>query len=386
MKDLLNYAFLPDELPPGFQLSNGPDDVSSEVRDDDLKNLKYVQAYRFDYSIYRRASLHLFAYDLYSEKDLESLAINLTGTGDRAINLFGFRKSKVLIWIVLKQQTDTINEMTLRGFSGFQRYRERLGFEELDLADLKREHDAQLDPFGIAVETLTKQRALMFGFSDSVATNFHHRGVIVNYVLPDSPAYMVGLEKNHLIDTIFRGSYEYHIFSKSDYDKAVTDIINRNATEIKIRCWQFPENFDGNINYNRHLKEVMIQLGTSETEEIRKRRRAAGSGGGIEGISPEEMIWAKCNNPACKAEYQTSKKGYFKYVEEHANPMAPSAPPMVCEKCGEQSVFRAEKCMNPDCGIVFFRGSVPNDFPDRCPKCKQSATEESRKARKKKRK
>jgi hypothetical protein len=108
------------------------------------------------------------------------------------------------------------------------------------------------------------------------------------------------------------------------------------------------------------------------------------SGGGdtIDSISEEEMIWAKCNNPACKAEYQTSKKGYFKYVEKHADPMSPSAPALVCEKCSEQSVFRAEKCMNPDCGIVFLRGVVPNDFADRCPECKQSATEESRKRRK----
>ena len=106
-----------------------------------------------------------------------------------------------------------------------------------------------------------------------------------------------------------------------------------------------------------------------------------GSGDTIDSISDEEMIWAKCNNQACKAEYQTSKKGYFKYVEEHANPMAPSAPPMVCEKCNEQSVFRAEKCMNPDCGIVFLRGTVPNDFADRCPECKRSETEEIRKRR-----
>ena len=106
-----------------------------------------------------------------------------------------------------------------------------------------------------------------------------------------------------------------------------------------------------------------------------------GGGGTIDSISDEEMIWAKCNNPACKAEYQTSKKGYFKYVTEHVNPMAPSAPPMVCEKCGEHSVFWAEKCMNPDCGIVFLRGTVPNDFPDRCPQCKRSETEEIRKRR-----
>ena len=112
-----------------------------------------------------------------------------------------------------------------------------------------------------------------------------------------------------------------------------------------------------------------------------RRLLAPGSGDTIDSIPDEEMIWVKCNNPACKAEYQTSKKGYFKYVEEHANPMAPTPPPLVCEKCGEQSVYRAEKCMNPDCGIVFLRGAVPNDFPDRCPECGYSTTEETRKAR-----
>jgi len=109
--------------------------------------------------------------------------------------------------------------------------------------------------------------------------------------------------------------------------------------------------------------------------------RHGGGGGGVDSISDEEMIWVKCNNPACKAEYQTSKKGYLKYVSDHANPMAPTAPALICEKCGEPSVFRAEKCMNPDCGIVFLRGVVPNDFADRCPECGRSETEEIRKRR-----
>ncbi|MHC4684655.1 MAG: hypothetical protein ACYTEW_10145, partial [Planctomycetota bacterium] len=63
------------------------------------------------------------------------------------------------------------------------------------------------------------------------------------------------------------------------------------------------------------------------------------------------------------------------------DPMAMVAPPVVCESCGSESVYRAEKCQNPDCAIVFFRGSVPNDFADRCPECGRSGTEESRKRR-----
>ena len=106
-----------------------------------------------------------------------------------------------------------------------------------------------------------------------------------------------------------------------------------------------------------------------------------GGGGGIKDISPEEMMWVKCNNPDCKAEYQMGKQAYFKYVEEHMDPMAMVAPPVACKECGKESVYRAEKCQNPDCGIVFFRGSVPNDFADRCPECGRSETEESRKRR-----
>ena len=110
--------------------------------------------------------------------------------------------------------------------------------------------------------------------------------------------------------------------------------------------------------------------------------RRSGGGGGVDSISDEEMIWVKCGNNSCGAEYETGKKAYFKYINEHGNPMAPTAPALVCEKCGEPSVYRAEKCENPDCGIVFIQGSSgPGDFADRCPKCKQSATEESRKRR-----
>ncbi|MCH7559524.1 MAG: hypothetical protein IIB56_19015 [Planctomycetes bacterium] len=106
-------------------------------------------------------------------------------------------------------------------------------------------------------------------------------------------------------------------------------------------------------------------------------------GGGVDGISEGEMTWVKCNNPNCKAEYQMGLKAYFKYMEEHANPMAPTTPPLICKECSESSAYRAEKCENPDCGIVFIEGSSGLEtFADRCPKCKQSATEESRKRRK----
>ncbi len=107
-----------------------------------------------------------------------------------------------------------------------------------------------------------------------------------------------------------------------------------------------------------------------------------GGSGTIDDISDEEMTWVKCMNKSCNAEYQMGLKEYFRFVTANANPMAPTAPALTCEKCGEPSIYKAEKCQNAACGIVFRSGAVPNDFPDRCPKCKQSATEEIRKARK----
>ena len=110
--------------------------------------------------------------------------------------------------------------------------------------------------------------------------------------------------------------------------------------------------------------------------------RRSGGGGGIDAIPDDKMTWVKCNNPACKAEYQMGERQYFKEIQERLNPLANAAPPLICKKCGEPSVFRAAKCANPDCGVVFFRDSVPNDFPDRCPECGRSETEEIRKKRK----
>jgi len=111
----------------------------------------------------------------------------------------------------------------------------------------------------------------------------------------------------------------------------------------------------------------------------------SGGGGTIDDIPDDELTWVKCMNKSCNAEYQMSLKEYYKTVSEATvNPMAPP-PGLICKECGEPSVYKAEKCQNPECGIVFRSGSVPNDFQDRCPKCGKSATEELRKARLKER-
>lgn len=112
--------------------------------------------------------------------------------------------------------------------------------------------------------------------------------------------------------------------------------------------------------------------------------KGSGGGGGINDIPEDKMIWVKCSNPNCNAEYEMGERAYFKAMKERVNPMARtmSMPPLVCEKCGKDSLFRAVKCANPSCGIVFIQGIAgQNDHPDRCPKCGQSETEEIRNRR-----
>jgi hypothetical protein len=108
--------------------------------------------------------------------------------------------------------------------------------------------------------------------------------------------------------------------------------------------------------------------------------RRGGGGGSINSIPEGDMTWVKCNNPDCKAEYQMSKREFYKQQKERFNPMARTAPPLVCKECGKDSLYMAIKCQN--CGAVFIEGiSGQNDFSDRCPVCKHSATEDSRKSR-----
>lgn len=104
----------------------------------------------------------------------------------------------------------------------------------------------------------------------------------------------------------------------------------------------------------------------------------SGETGGIESLKRgQEMFLIMCRNPGCEHEHQMDMKDFFVYMKEHQDPMAMTTPAIVCPECGEESGYRAVKCEK--CGLVFERGTVRNDFVDRCPECKYSATEEARK-------
>ncbi len=93
-----------------------------------------------------------------------------------------------------------------------------------------------------------------------------------------------------------------------------------------------------------------------------------------------QKMWVLCCDPECRTSYEVDKRAYFEFIQEHKNPAALGAPPMVCEKCGKESVYAAEKC--PKCGYVFFSNTISGDFADRCPKCRYSETEDIRKGKK----
>ena len=88
---------------------------------------------------------------------------------------------------------------------------------------------------------------------------------------------------------------------------------------------------------------------------------------GMDGLERGTMIWVKCNNPDCKAEYQMDNVDYHTALKENMSAESFRTPPILCRECAKNSVEKAIKCDN--CGLVFFYGAVRGDYADKCPKC-----------------
>ena len=97
---------------------------------------------------------------------------------------------------------------------------------------------------------------------------------------------------------------------------------------------------------------------------------------GLDSVPRGQMIWVKCRNPDCAAEYEMDNKDYWEYVEKYRNPMSVSVPPLTCRDCEKKSVFRAVKCEK--CELLFFHGTVRGGYADTCPKCGFSKMKEQR--------
>jgi hypothetical protein len=133
-----------------------------------------------------------------------------------------------------------------------------------------------------------------------------------------------------------------------------------------------------NIVVNQSKRFCNDYLAANPKAQVKKRKARTGT---IDAIPDDKMTWVKCTNPQCEAEYEMGLKAYYKTVQKRLDPRSLMTPALICEKCSKPSLYQANKCGNPNCGIVFLRGSVPNDFADRCPECGRSDTEEYRKKR-----
>jgi len=99
---------------------------------------------------------------------------------------------------------------------------------------------------------------------------------------------------------------------------------------------------------------------------------------GLDSVSDSQMMWVKCSNPECNAEYQIGTKEYFKTIQDNLDPNAPTrTPALVCRKCGKVSVYRALKCEK--CGKIYFPGVANRQYPDKCSECGYSKMEDIKK-------
>jgi hypothetical protein len=97
---------------------------------------------------------------------------------------------------------------------------------------------------------------------------------------------------------------------------------------------------------------------------------------GIDAVSKDSIVLLKCSNEKCGSVYGKPEIDYVKFSKN--NFTMNGVNPMDCDKCEAKSCFRALKCSA--CNEVFFYGQVKDDFPDRCPHCENSDTENARKA------
>ena len=95
-------------------------------------------------------------------------------------------------------------------------------------------------------------------------------------------------------------------------------------------------------------------------------------GGSGSGRVPIQMLCAECD-----AEFELSVDDYREQLmEKGIVPMGPMASPAcVCSVCENETAYKAVTCKK--CKTVFVpAGSGTQDYPDRCPDCGHSATEE----------
>lgn len=85
------------------------------------------------------------------------------------------------------------------------------------------------------------------------------------------------------------------------------------------------------------------------------------------------LTWVKCDK--CDAAYQIELNQYFEELKAKQKTWSGfGTPGLTCEKCDNESAYRAIKCEK--CGTIFRRVAGRGAYADRCPECGFSKTEE----------
>ncbi|MHC4213814.1 MAG: hypothetical protein ACYSWP_10625 [Planctomycetota bacterium] len=91
---------------------------------------------------------------------------------------------------------------------------------------------------------------------------------------------------------------------------------------------------------------------------------------GLKGIPEGKIQWVTCRNDKCGANYEMQMREFYRQLEELTKKntsMTLMSPALICEKCNEESIYKAFKCL--ECETVFEGNIKRGDFEDRCPKC-----------------
>jgi hypothetical protein len=111
-----------------------------------------------------------------------------------------------------------------------------------------------------------------------------------------------------------------------------------------------------------------------------------GSGGGVSRTIGGGGIWMLCENPDCEAAYEVTEEEFRELIKSKGRilfgPGVMSQLTFICKECGQETAYRGMEC--PKCGALFIPEDGTGDYPDRCPECGYSATEESVQKRTKK--
>lgn len=107
------------------------------------------------------------------------------------------------------------------------------------------------------------------------------------------------------------------------------------------------------------------------------------SGGGITSSTRSGGIWMLCDNPDCEAAYEVTQEEFNELLKSKGQiifgPGVMSRLTFICKECGQETAHRGMECQK--CGALFIPEDGTGDYPDRCPECGYSATEEKIKKR-----